>query len=64
MFAGDYSRDGQATAADFNEFLVATKAGATGYAQEDGEFDAQVTAADFNIWLVRTKSGAETQVPG
>jgi hypothetical protein len=63
MFSGDPSIDGQVTAADFNLWLVDTKAVSTGYLQSDLDFDAQSTAADFNLWLVSTKAVSSSQVP-
>ena len=63
LFAGDSSIDGQITAADFNAWLVDTKAGATGYLLTDYDMDGQVTASDFNVWLVNTKAGASSKVP-
>jgi parallel beta-helix repeat protein len=63
MFAGDGSVDGQVTAIDFNDWLVATKAVATGYEQSDFNFDESVTAIDFNLWLVNTKMVASSKVP-
>ena len=63
LFAADGSGDGQVTASDFNEWLVKTKAGATGYELSDFNMDGQVTAADFNVWLVNTKAGAASEIP-
>lgn len=63
MFAGDESVDGQVTAVDFNAWLVATKAVATGYVSPDFNLDEQVTASDFNLWLVNTKLVATSKVP-
>ena len=63
LFACDIDHNGQITAADFNEWLTATKAGATGFRQEDCTFDGAVTAADFNFWLANTKTGAGSTLP-
>ncbi|MFV1979631.1 MAG: hypothetical protein ACC655_00620 [Rhodothermia bacterium] len=63
MFAADGTVDGQVTASDFNDWLVDTKAVATGYLQTDFDLDAQVTASDFNLWLVNTKAVATSKVP-
>ena len=63
MIGGDINTDGQITAGDFNLWLVATKAGATGYLLEDLTLDNNVTASDFNLFLVNTKTGGKTQVP-
>jgi len=63
MLAPDANLDGQATADDFNLWLVDTKAGATGYRLTDFNLYGHVTASDFNIWLAATKSGRASQVP-
>jgi hypothetical protein len=63
LFACDINHDGQITALDFNAWLPATKAVATGYLNEDCNLDGQVTAADFNLWLPNTKAVVTSQVP-
>ncbi|MFV1981241.1 MAG: hypothetical protein ACC655_08825, partial [Rhodothermia bacterium] len=63
MVAGDGNVDGQISAADFNLWLVATKAVVSGYFQEDFTLDAQATAADFNLFLENTKAVYASQVP-
>lgn len=63
MKTGDSSLDGQVTAADFNMWLLDTKAVVTGYVLTDFNLDGQVTAADFNVWLQSTKAAARTEVP-
>jgi hypothetical protein len=63
MFGSDFSVDKQVTAADFNIWLVDTKAVATGYVQTDGGLDGQVTATDFNLWLKNTKAVVASRVP-
>ena len=63
MYACDITGDGQITASDFNDWLVDTKNGSTGYLVTDCSLEGQVTASDFNLWLVNTKLGAESQIP-
>ncbi len=63
MFASDYNCDGQVTAPDFNAYISATTAGATGYVHSDFNMDGQVTAPDFNRYYANTTSGAANQVP-
>jgi len=63
MFGGDASIDGQISAPDFNLWLAATKAIATGYRSTDFDFNTQVTVTDFNLWLRNTKAVAASQVP-
>jgi hypothetical protein len=63
LFACDIDQDGQITASDFNQWLIDTKAVATGYLPTDCDLDSQVTASDFNIWLTNTKAVYQSQVP-
>jgi glucose/arabinose dehydrogenase len=63
MFSGDVDIDGQFTASDFNEWLIATKSVTTGYVSTDFDLDGQVLATDFNVWLVNTKAVHASQVP-
>jgi hypothetical protein len=63
LFAGDGTRDRQVTAADFNLWLLETKAVKVGYRDPDFDLDGQVTASDFNFWLANTKSAARSLVP-
>jgi hypothetical protein len=51
------------TAADFNLWLVQTKAAESGYEQADYNLDGQVSASDFNLWLTNTKAVVSSQVP-
>lgn len=63
LFAADGNADGQVTAPDFNLWIAATTAGATGYAPSDYNLDGQVTAPDFNLWIANTTAGAASKVP-
>jgi hypothetical protein len=63
LVSGDINMDGQITAADFNLWLLDTKAVVTGFVLTDLNLDGQVTAADFNLWLVSTKAVLSSQVP-
>ena len=62
----DRDADGTRTplsSADFNDWLVSTKAVEVGYLYPDCDLDGQVTASDFNLWLSNTKAVAASQVP-
>lgn len=63
MFAADGNFDGLVTAPDFNDWNVATTAGATGYLNADHNLDGIVTAPDFNLWNANTTAGAASEVP-
>ena len=63
MFAADANVDGHVTAPDFNLWIAATTAGATGYQSADHNLDGHVTAPDFNLWIANTTAGAAAQVP-
>ena len=63
MFAADSDIDGQVIVNDFNDWLVATKAGMSGYHHTDFDMDGRITASDFNFWLANTKIGASSRVP-
>jgi CSLREA domain-containing protein len=63
MFACDSNADGAVQALDFNEYIVSTAAGASGYVSDDCNLDGVVQALDFNLYLANTLAGASSQLP-